>query len=337
MRPLVAVFALLLASVALYVALFALVLDRPLSLGLLRRELDAKLAYAAALPAPKLLILAGSNAVFSHRCDIIGPMLGLPCVNGGIGIGIGLDYQFAHWKPLLKAGDIVYMPLELQQYTVTAAQARQGPDAAIMLRHDRGTLATLGVARWVAAAFSGTAEDAVLGSIEEAAGLLRPSLAVLPTDLDAAGDGIGHSLRGAVASRAFLSHLHRVDPSPPAIMGGYGRAELSVFLIWAAAHDVRVIGGWPTEFADVPTDARLPALLAGVYTSEGAAFLPLGTHGRYPRGDFFDSQDHLAEECQALHSIAVVRGLAPMLGLCAAPPPAWALAASARCPGPGAP
>jgi hypothetical protein len=326
------VLGLLLAAIGLYVAAFACMLDRPLSLGTLRRTLDAKLAYAARLPTPKLVILAGSNALFSHSCAVIGPMLRLPCANGGVALGLGLDYQFARWAAVLHPGDIVYLPMELEQYAVPAA-ARAGPDAAIMLRHDRGTLAGLGPARILAAAFSSTAEDAVSSLVETAALRLRPALAAAPfTETDAAGDGLGHSLAKAVADRAFLASLHRDDPDAGAIAQGYGAREIAAFLARAHAHGLRAIGGWPTEFADKPPDARLGPLLAAFYAAQGAAFLPLPNQGRYPRADFFDTQDHLDTECQARHSIAVAYGLALLLHRRPGPPPAVARAEAARCP-----
>jgi hypothetical protein len=334
MRRLGQVLGLLLASIGLYALAFACVLDRPLSLGTLRRALDAKLAYAAELPAPKLVILAGSNALFSHSCAIIGGMLGLPCVNGGVALGLGLDYQFARWKPLLHAGDIIYMPLELQQYVVTAGAGRAGPDAPIMWRHNRATLVGLGPARIIAAAFSSTAEDAVLSVVETAALALRPGLAASPfTETDAAGDGIGHTLARAAANRGFLAGLHREDPQPGAITAGYGGAEIGGFLDWARAHGLRVIGGWPTEFADAPPDPRLATVLAGFYRAHGGGFLPLPNQGRYARPDFFDSQDHLVTECQAEHSIAVAVRLAAFLGREPMRPTAAAMADAAHCPG----
>jgi hypothetical protein len=332
-RSLARVFGLLLAAIGLYVAAFACVLDRPLSLGTLRRAADAKLAYAEALPAPKLVILAGSNALFSHSCAIIGAMLRLPCVNGGVALGLGLDYQFARWQPVLHRGDILYLPMELEQYAVSRAAARAGPDAPIMLRHDRATLAHLGPARIIAAAFSSTAEDGLLSLVETAALRLHSALAATPfTETDAAGDGIGHTLAKARANGAFLASLHRPDPDPEAIEHGYGRAEIARFLDWARAHGLLVIGGWPTEFADAPPDPRLAAVLVGVYTAHGALFLALPNKGRYPRADFFDSQDHLVTECQAMHSIAVAVGLAPLLERAPAPPPAFALTRARQCP-----
>jgi len=333
MRRLGSVLALLLAAIGLYGLAFACVLDRPLSLGTLRGAIGAKLAYAAALPSPKLVILAGSNALFSHSCAVIGAMLRLPCVNGGVALGLGLDYQFALWKPLLHAGDIIYMPMELQQYIVRSGAARAGPDAPIMWRYDRATLAGLGRARIISAAFSSTAEDAVLSLVETAALALHPGLAHASfAETDTAGDGIGHALAGALVNRRFLSGLHRDDPGPAALASGYGAAEIAQFLDWARAHGLRVIGGWPTEFADTPPDPRLAQVLAGFYSEHGAVFLSLPNRGRYPRADFFDSQDHLVAECQARHSVAVAYRLAPLLGRAAALPPAAAVAAAARCP-----
>ena len=77
---------------------FGFILDRPLSLGFLRQQIDAKLARAASIAGPKLVILAGSNGPYSHRCETIEPILGMPCVNGGVAVGIGLDYLFARWQ-----------------------------------------------------------------------------------------------------------------------------------------------------------------------------------------------------------------------------------------------
>src|SRR5208282_6036211 len=142
-----------LASLLLYGVLFGAVLDRPLELGFLARQLDDRLARAATIHGPKLVILAGSNGPYSHRCEVIEAMLGLPCVNGGVAIGIGLDYLFTRWRARLHAGDVVYLPMEQEQYAAGRSATSLGPDAAIMFRHDWTTLAALAPKRWLAALF----------------------------------------------------------------------------------------------------------------------------------------------------------------------------------------
>lgn len=330
MRRLVSLFALLLAALGLYAAVFAWVLDRPLDLGPLRAAITAKRLAAARSRGPNLIIFAGSNALFSHSCAVIGPMLALPCVNAGVALGLGLDYQFAFWQPVLRSGDTVYMPLELQQYVMNYPASLAGPDAAILWRHDRGLLFSLGPGRALSAIFSGTAESGIASLIEMAAARLRPVLAHPAfAAMDAQGDGIGHDLAQAQANRAFLATLHRPDPPSAAIAAGYGTKEVTVFLAWARRAGVRVIGGWPTEFADDPPDPALSRTLAVIY---GGDFLALPNQGRYRRPDFFDSQDHLVSECQALHSIAVARGLAPLLGRAVRAPSREAISLASRCP-----
>jgi hypothetical protein len=332
MRPLLRLVALLLASILLYGAGFAWLLDRPLSLGTLRDTLARKIAMAAAMPPPRLIILAGSNALFSHSCAVIGPMLDMACVNGGVAVGLGLDYQFALWKPALRPGDTLYMPMELEQYSRRDG-AWAGPDATLMLHHDRSLLFRLGYQRVLPAVFSGTLPDAVAAVVEQAAVALRPALARPAfADMNAMGDGLGHSLVKAQANRAFLASLHRADPPMAAIRDGYGTQEIQNFLGWARGHGIRVVGGFPTEFADRPPDLSLGATLAGIYASGGGQFLALPGQGRYSRADFFDAQDHLVTECQMRHSIRLARALAPLLGRALRPAPARAMLLAANCP-----
>lgn len=126
-----------LASVGLYLLVFTALLDRPLSHGELRHRIEAKLAIAAGIETPKLMILAGSNGPYSHRCEELSAALDQPCLNGGVAVGIGLHYLFARWRPLLRPSDIVYLPLEQAQNVRSRAAALVGPGATIMARHDR--------------------------------------------------------------------------------------------------------------------------------------------------------------------------------------------------------
>ena len=130
-----------LASLLLYALAFGFIVDRPLALGFLQQQIDAKLARGASIDGPKLVILAGSNGPYSHRCEVIEQIMAMPCVNGGVAVGIGLDYLFARWWPLLHPGDLVYLPIEEEQYSRGHLATELGPDASIMFRHDWRTLA----------------------------------------------------------------------------------------------------------------------------------------------------------------------------------------------------
>jgi hypothetical protein len=293
-----------LASLLLYGLVFGAVLDRPLSLGFLQQQLDAKLARAASIGGRKLVILAGSNGPYSHRCEVIEPILAIPCVNGGIAVGIGLDYLFTRWKPLLHPGDLVYLPMEAAQYTRGQAATDLGPDAAIMFRHDWRTLASLAPERWLAALFSFDLRAVLMGPIEVAliAGHFHDPRPEATGATNAWGDHVGHISALATTSRTVLATTTPQHPSAVQVRAGYGSTLIADFTRWAVAHGVRVIGGLPTEFADVPTpDATLEAIRA-VYLANGGEFLELPNRSRYPRIAFFDTAEHLNEQWQIIHS-----------------------------------
>ena len=283
---------------------FGFILDRPLSLGFLRQQIDAKLARAAAINGPKLVILAGSNGPYSHRCEVIEPILGMPCVNGGVAVGIGLDYLFARWQRVLHRGDIVYLPMEEAQYVRTRVATELGPDAAIMFRHDWRTLASLGAERWLAALFSFDLRAALMGPIEAALLLahFHDPRAEITGATNAWGDHVGHTAELAATSRAVLATTSPTHPPAEQIRAGYGSALIAAFTRWATAHGVDVIGGLPTGFADAPMPRQRCRPSDPSIPTNGGDFLVLPNFSRYPRSAFFDTAEHLNETWQVAHS-----------------------------------
>ena len=305
-----------LASLLLYGVLFGAILDRPLELGFLARQLDDRLARAATIHGPKLVILAGSNGPYSHRCEVIEPMLDLPCVNGGVAVGIGLDYLFARWRPQLHPGDIVYLPMEQQQYTTGRAATSLGPDAAIMFRHDWTTLAMLTPRRWLAALFAFDLRAGLMSLIEMSLVEARfhdPRATTIGTS-NAWGDHVGHTVQRSKGSQGVIAAEVAPAMSAAAIRNGYGAGLIASFVAWGRAHGVQMIGGLQTEVDTVPLPAATVDAIAAVYRAPGGEFLMLWNRSRYPVADFFDTPLHLNEPCQIAHSITLARALAPLLG-----------------------
>jgi hypothetical protein len=299
-------------SLALYVVAFGLVLDRPLSLGFLQAQIEAKVARGGEVGSPKLVILAGSNGPYSHRCQVIEPILGMPCVNGGVAVGIGLDYLFARWRPLLNPGDVVYLPMEEAQYTRPHAAIMLGPDAAIMLRHDWSTLVSLPPERWLAALFAYDLRGAVMSLVETtlvAQGFHDPRAEVTGAT-NAWGDHVGHTAALAATSAIMLAAAAPVHMRAAAIREGDGTRLIIAFIVWARRHGVEVIGGLPTGFSDAPMPPETLAAIRAVYRGNHARFLALGNLSRYPRSAFFDTPEHLNEPAQLVHSRLLAAALA---------------------------
>ncbi len=305
------------ASLVLYIAAFAWLLDRPLTLGALQARIDANLAAAQTISQPKLVILAGSNGPYSHRCETIAPAIGRPCINAGVAVGIGLDYLFTRWKPWLHGGDLVYLPLEEAQYVRQRAASELGPDAAIMLRHDHATWLAMPLRRRLAALFAGDLRAAIMSLIETALtteGFHDPRVAVAG-GYNVWGDHIGHTALLGAPNQPVLATVSPTHPNAAEITAGYGTRLVTDFLHWASAHNIRVIGGLPTGFIDSPIEPAALDAIHAVYHGNGADFLDTPEHGRYPRCDFFDTQDHLNEAAQIRHSIAVAKTMARFIAL----------------------
>ncbi len=321
-----------LVSLALYGAAFAWLLDRPLSLGMLRLEMQDKLARGSRLASPKLVILAGSNAPYSHSCAVIGAMLRLPCENAGVAVGIGLDDLFARWTPLLHRGDIAYLPMEIQQYTITRAENRMNVDGGMLFRHDPRLLASLGAGRLLGGAFASAVPDALEAIAEMAArstGFGNPQ-AMLGAQFNRFGDRVAAT--AATADPQFLAKLRRAEPPAPAIINGYGARLITAFVQRETRRGVIVIGGLPTDFRDVRLPKSDIAALRSAYAAGGGRFLQLANLSRYPRADFYDSEDHLMQPCQFHHSILIARALGRMLRRPAMPPDPAARAFAETCP-----
>ncbi len=300
-------------SIGLYLGLFGWILDRPLGLGMFRGRIDSAIARGVA-DSPKLVVIAGSNAPFSHRCETMEPLIDRPCINAGVAVGIGLDYLFARWRAVLRSGDWVYLPLEDAQNTRTRAANTLGPDAAILFRHDRATLAAFPLDRQLSAAFAFDLRSAVMSILEMtlvAARFVDPRAEATPSN--AWGDRIGHTADRASGYRARLDQMESRAVRPEAIAAGYGADVVADFLAWARAQGVVVIGGLPTGFDDSPGHAEATAAIQTFFETHATRFLALPNRSRYPRSAFFDSPDHLHEDAQIAHSRVVARGLVALM------------------------
>ncbi len=316
-----------LLAVGLYAVLFGFLLDRPLSLGPLRAELQQKASRLSRLPSPKLVILAGSNGPYSHSCAVIGQMLGLPCENAGIAVGFGLDEIFNRYDASLRPGDIVYMPMEFSQYVMSAAQYRAFADGEMLLRHDRSALLKLPPGRVAGALFCCTLADALEALVELP--LARMNRNRLNREYNAEGDRIDNQLAGA--DHALLAAAPSSYPfTARDIETGYGTRLIERFISRQRAKGVIVIGGWPVELASIHIR---PVTLAAVARIYGVDFLDLANKSRYPSADFFNGPEHLAQPCQFKHSIMVARALGRLLHRAVSPPRPAVSALASTCPG----
>jgi hypothetical protein len=273
MRRIISLIAACLASLVAYGLTFGFVVHKPLTIGVIADLLRLKSAYARQVGSPKLVIFAGSNAAFSHRCETIEKLLWLPCANFGVARGIGLDYLFGDLEPLLHQGDVVYMPLEYDWYLDGKIAAMTGPDAALMFYDDKARLAGLGWERVLRAFFAFDPSFLVSGLIEM--GLDKSSFQrrVGIGSLTPQGDESGHTDADAIPYRAYIASVQPYEPSAAALAApSCAKTQIAGFLAWAAAHRVLVIGGLPTTFDDARVTDEAMAAIRRIYEEKGQRF-----------------------------------------------------------------
>jgi hypothetical protein len=314
MRPLLRLLATTLAAIALYGVAFGFVIHKPLTIDEITDQLRLKEDYARQAPSPKLVVFAGSNARFSHSCRTMEPILGMACVNFGIARGIGLDYLANELEPLLRPGDVIYMPLEYDWYLDDKVAAMTGPDAALMVWDDKLRLLRLGPERAVRAFFSFDIAFAASGLAEMTLQALGVRRRIGVQTMTANGDEHGHTRADAAPYRPYVDSVVPPIPTAEAVARpSYAQQQIASFLAWAKEHGVVVYGGLQTTFDDAPVGPDLIAQIRRIYESNGQRFLLLPSRSQYKRDCFFDTFAHLVEECQIAHSVTLANALASAL------------------------
>jgi len=310
MNRLLLLIGLIALSIGLFLAVFSFV-QRPLVVGEIQKNLDYKLAYARSLGSPKIVILAGSNGRFSHRCEQLTQATGMPCVNASVGVGIGLDFQLDQWRPLLARGDVVYMPLEYSQYRFNNAEMHGGLQNALMVQSQPAYLWSLD-ARRIAAAYGSFDLQFLIHGLGEMALDQRGFRRRSSTDsLTPQGDESGHT---AQLGRAYEGFLRATAAT---IGSGYSTVPersdtiqiLERFLGQARLDGVSVIGGLPSVPDSIAVEPRDIERLRRLYEGQGQRLIVLPNESRYPLSCFFDTLYHLNEGCQQSHSAAVGEAL----------------------------
>lgn len=315
MRSFVSLLAAAAISLALYLLVFGFLVSRPLVIDQISDFMTKKLDYAQASPHPRIFIVAGSNARFSHSCATVETVLHRHCINMGIAADVALDWTLDKTRTQLVAGDLVYLPLEYNLYPRTRSQMETGMDAAYRFRHDKQSLVARGPEGMARAAFMFSLPVLVQSVGEMSLKALGVQRRYNVDTLDRQGDETGHDGTKALHYLAVIARSPQELPDPRTLMGNPDgmQAVVAAFLEWCRAHGVVAVGGLPTVFDDKPVPDAAIAELSGFYRSHGAQFLVLPSRSQYPRADFYDSAYHLRQSAQQRHSALLAQGLRPFL------------------------
>ena len=298
------------SSILIYLLVVAFVVKKPLTMGFIHEAQQVRAAYWRAHPGPKLVIIAASNGLFSHRAEVMERVLGIPCLNGSTIGQFGLDVQIALAKRWLKPGDIVFMPLEYTSYALTNEQIDKSEANSYIIAYAPGLLHDFGWHRVLCVLFHFDLKYLISAVVEMGLAEVGISRRFNKGSLTPQGDMQGHTESMGKEYRGYVRSLPQASPSEELLHKKFpGEIVLEHFLRWAKEHHIRVIGALPTVFNDRPISDKVIAKIASLYQSQGQEFLLLPNRSQYDRHCFYDTDYHLNEASQIAHSELVAKYL----------------------------
>ena len=269
----------------------------------------AKTARIAHQPPPRILIVAGSGALFGLDSTALSTTWGRPVVNMGVNAGLGLRYILWQARQVAKPGDMLLLPLE---YALFVDEDR--PNAQIV-----DYAAARDVAYWRSLPLASRLHFAASMSVGRwLLGLRHP-----PDPAITAGLYGGHNLdplgdqTHTAASDRTEQDARDVEASRPWAYGAKaarssgGWAQLAAFSAWAKQAGI-CLAAIPPAFLAQP-DYRTNPVERAFYDTLPARVSALGVPylGRpdafmYGPDQFFNTDYHLTETARRDHTARIL-------------------------------
>lgn len=295
-----------LLSLLSYVVLFSFMLKKPLTLGIWSKVYEKKKSYSELIGSrKKIVIVAGSNGIYSHRCSEIEKVVGLKCLNASTAAMSGIDFILEKSKEFVNPGDIVILPLEydfytLNEYEVTYASAANN----YIAQYEREYLFKLGNRKILPILLSFDFKYPFSSIVEIGLDAWGVKRRFDIDEINANGDMINHTKGKGIPYKHYLSSITQVQPSE-ALLNEAAFASQTIieqYIQWCHNHHVMVFGSFPTTFNDRNINPEILMKIKSLYYNKGAGFIETDSDSQYRRDCFYDTGYHLNEECQIVHS-----------------------------------
>jgi len=291
-----------------WVALVAGQLGRPFVNNLwVEGAYAKKLARAASVPTPKLVVVAGSGAMFGIDSSQLEQAFGRPVVNLGVNAGILSPYLLIYARQAVKPGDWVLLPLEYPLY------------------HDRFEVNQVYLEYWLshpvvyglnpvrlARLLALTPLERVVQGYRGVPQGFRVAGLYGAQHLDERGDQT-LSRREERSPELFAGALH----SPVQRYGAQATALNGSWKLWQNfAREVERAGGCAVfvppamldrqAYHEDPVERAFYEGLPAQAQSQGLSYLGRPLDFMYPADDFFDTNYHLTAEARQRHTARLI-------------------------------
>ena len=293
-------------SLLVYVVLFSFIFRKPLTLGVWSKVYDKKRNYSDTVgKQKKIIIVAGSNGIFSHRCSEIETLVGIKCLNASSGALNRIDFILEKSKEFVNPGDIVILPLEYNFYTLNEREimyASAGNN--YIAQYERKYLYKMGSENILPILFSFDFQYLFSSVVEIGLNAYGVQRRFGVDTVNENGDMINHTKEKGIHYKDYVRSLQQIMPSGK-MLGETVFASQTVietYLTWLNENRVMAFGSFPTTFNDKKNNPRVLMKIKSLYHSAGAKFIETDNESQYGRDCFYDTGYHLNEECQLIHS-----------------------------------
>jgi hypothetical protein len=252
---------------------------------------------AESIPAPKILVMGGSGALFGISAAKLEQGTGTRAINLASHAGLGLPILLDSWRSLAVSGDVVLLALEYELYRggkFSDSLGELGVD--YILAGDPGLLRRISVieAAWV---FFLTPDSRLFRGIKNrflrregrgVTGRYNPDMLDRWGDLADPQDPVSQDFP-PIANRSCLAQPWSADSS--------GSEALKEFILALKKSNVKVVAAFPnlmdTPAYRSPVAFKNVEIVKKIYSNLEVPLLDTFDESLFPREDFLDTEYHL--------------------------------------------
>ncbi|MFJ3484664.1 hypothetical protein ACIPL1_14950 [Pseudomonas sp. NPDC090202] len=279
---------------------------------------EYKLTLAAKVNEPKLVVVAGSAAMFGIDSTRLAQAVGRPVINLGVNAGVLSPYIQSYARQAIKPGDWVLLPVEYPMYHGRWTINYPFLDywwSHPAFRHLDINTAQMAQVLWL------TPLSRALGGYRGLPAGFAVSGLYGPQNLDSHGDQVRSEAR---EQQVWMRQL--VEQSTVETYGDQARSWNANWAGWKAlADEVEAAGGCavfvPPPMFDRPAyhhgrELRYYQSLPDQARAQGLRYVGSPLQVMYPVEHFFDTNYHLNAESRAVYMQQLVDWVAPVFAQC---------------------
>lgn len=274
-----------------------------------------KTKIAESIKTPKIVVVAGSNALFGISCKIIREETKFPCVNAATYAGLGIDYILDRGRSLLQPGDTVILPLEYEFYTDDGKL--NGALIDYVLARDLEYLKSLNLLdqiRFITGVSMTRVQDGILARL----GTPKQWQSHYKSkNLNQYGDDTGN--RASDMTKKEFKALEELQPKELQgyIKSSYGMKAINNFVYWSQKNNIKVIATWPNTFwFEAYQEQKAKEFFQSINDFYQTIKVPLlGTYRdfMYDKSMFYDTSYHMNDKGVRYRTKQLIDLLKPFL------------------------